>query len=73
MAELGSDGNKKSFLANFNTLQALPKKKKKTDAKKGTVRLPYQRTGPVRKFIPEWKKEFKWLEDNSKRDDLQYL
>ena len=62
MAELGSDENKiKHFLVNLNTLQAPPKKKE-------AIRLSYQRTGRVRKFNPERKKEFK-----SKWDDLQYL
>ena len=32
MAELGSDENKKCFLANYNTLQAPPKIKNKTRA-----------------------------------------
>ena len=64
MAELGGDKNKKSFLANFNTLQA-PPKKRKLKLKKKRFRLPYQRTGCVLKFIPEWKKEFKWLKDTA--------
>ena len=60
MAELGGDENKKCFLANFNTLQA-----KKTDAEREAVQLPYQRKGRTMKFIPEWKKEFKRLEDTA--------
>ena len=45
MGELGSDENEKCFLVNFNTLQAPPKIKNKTDAEKEAVRLQYQRTG----------------------------
>ena len=46
MAELGSDENKiKRFLANFNTLQAPPKKKERNHAKKEAVRLSNERTG----------------------------
>ena len=62
MAELGSDENKKPFLANFNTLQAMPKKKKKkTDAEKEAVRLSYKRTGRVRNFIQNGRKNFRGL------------
>ena len=54
MAELGSDENKiKRFLANFNTLQARPKKKERKHAENEAVRLSYKLTGHVRKFIPE--------------------
>ena len=51
----------KHFLAIFNTQQAPLKKKKKIDAEQEAEWLSYELTGHVRKFIPEWKKEFKWL------------
>ena len=53
------------ILTHYKLRQRKKKKKKKTGAEKGLVRLSHKWTGHVRKFIPEQKKEFKWLKDIS--------
>ena len=74
MAKLGSDENKKRFLASFNTLQAPPKKKERKQMLK-KKRHDYHTSGQavLGSLFQNERKNFRLSRIHSKQDDLQYL